>query len=345
MVEDWIANTYRGMSRRQFLAGMGAVGVGLAGYAIAATPVAGQVVSTPADRLATADGKVPIGDFSIPIYEARPAAAGRYPVVLVIPEVFGMHEHIKDVTRRFAAAGFLGITFEPYAREGGVLHLPDIAAVRKVVDPIPDDRVMADLDAVAAYAKSHPAAQADRIGVTQGALFRHFPDKEAIWLAVFAWVRESLGAVFATAMEKSKSPLAKIEQAFLAHVAFIAANPGVPRVMFHELQYPGDSPVRAEVRTMITAYRKRLGMLFAQAKAAGEAKLREFARGEARATFCFPGNPLVAAEEKLTVACVRDGVDGDWIIRSATHELSGGGYTCRVEAEAPGALGGKDEED
>jgi carboxymethylenebutenolidase len=77
-----------------------------------------------------------------------------------------MHEHIKDVTRRFAAAGFLGITFEPYAREGGVLHLPDIAAVRKVVDPIPDDRVMADLDAVAAYAKSHPAAQADRIGVT-----------------------------------------------------------------------------------------------------------------------------------------------------------------------------------
>ena len=166
MVEDWIANTYRGMSRRQFLAGMGAVGVGLAGYAIAATPVAGQVVSTPADRLATADGKVPMGDFSIPIYEARPAAAGRYPVVLVIPEVFGMHEHIKDVTRRFAAAGFLGITFEPYAREGGVLHLPDIAAVRKVVDPIPDDRVMADLDAVAAYAKSHPAAQADRIGVT-----------------------------------------------------------------------------------------------------------------------------------------------------------------------------------
>ena len=166
MVEDWIANTYQGMSRRQFLARMGAVGVGLAGYAIAATPVAGQVVSTPADRLATADGKVPIGDFSIPIYEARPAAAGRYPVVLVIPEVFGMHEHIKDVTRRFAAAGFLGITFEPYAREGGVLHLPDIAAVRKVVDPIPDDRVMADLDAVAAYAKSHPAAQADRIGVT-----------------------------------------------------------------------------------------------------------------------------------------------------------------------------------
>jgi len=113
-------------------------------------------------------------------------------------------------------------------------------------------------------------AIADRMGLTQGAVFRHFPDKEAIWLAVFAWVRESLGAAFAAAMRKADSPLARIEQAFLAHVAFIAANPGVPRVMFHELQYPGDSPVRSDVRTMITGYRQRLQQLFAQAKAAGE---------------------------------------------------------------------------
>ncbi len=113
-------------------------------------------------------------------------------------------------------------------------------------------------------------AIADRIGVTQGAVFRHFPDKEAIWLAVFAWVRESLGAAFTAAMGKAGSPLARIEQAFLAHVAFVAANPGVPRVMFHELQYPGDSPVRNDVRTMIAGYRQRLMQLFAQAKAAGE---------------------------------------------------------------------------
>jgi len=113
-------------------------------------------------------------------------------------------------------------------------------------------------------------AIADRMGVTQGAIFRHFPDKEAIWLAVFAWVRESLGAVFAAAMDQADTPLARIEAAFLAHVAFVAANPGVPRIMFHELQYPGDSPVRAEVRAMITSYRKRLASLFAEAKAAGE---------------------------------------------------------------------------
>jgi len=166
MVEDWLANAYEGMSRRQFMARMSAAGAALAGFAIAANPVAGEVITTPADGLTVADGKVPSGDFQVPIYEARPAGMGKYPVVLVIPEVFGMHEHIKDVTRRFAREGFLSITFEPYAREGGVLHLPDIAAVRKVVDPVPDARVMGDLDALVAYVKKHPAARADRIGVT-----------------------------------------------------------------------------------------------------------------------------------------------------------------------------------
>ena len=166
MAEDWIANAYEGMSRRQFLARMTAAGAGLAGFALAANSVAGEVITTPTDGLAAADGKVPSGDFQIPIYQSRPAAAGKYPVVLVIPEVFGMHEHIKDITRRFAQEGFLSITFEPFAREGGVLNLPDIEAVRKVVDPVPDARVMGDLDALVAYAKKHPAARADRIGMT-----------------------------------------------------------------------------------------------------------------------------------------------------------------------------------
>jgi len=166
MVADWIANAYEGMSRRQFLARMSAAGVALAGFSAAASPVAGEVITTLAEGLATAEGKVASGDFQIPIYEARPAAAGKYPAVIVIPEIFGMHEHIKDVTRRFAKEGFLAITFEPYARESGVLHLPDIAAVRKVVDPVPDSRVMADLDALVAYAQGHPASRPDRIGVT-----------------------------------------------------------------------------------------------------------------------------------------------------------------------------------
>jgi AcrR family transcriptional regulator len=113
-------------------------------------------------------------------------------------------------------------------------------------------------------------AIADRIGVTQAALFKHFPDKQAIWLAVFAWIREALGAAFDAAVAGGDTPLHKLERAFLAHVAFVAAHPGVPRVLFHELQYPDDSPVRAEVRTMIVAYRKRIAALVREAKAAGE---------------------------------------------------------------------------
>lgn len=166
MVKDWLANAYGGISRRKFLAKVGVAGIGIAGFNIAATPVLGNVISTSLNGIAVDDGTLLSGDFRVPIYEARPTTGRKYPVVLVIPEIFGMHEHIKDVTRRFAKEGFLSITFEPYAREGGVLHLSSIDAVRKLVDTVPDKRVITDLDAILAYAKKHPAAQADRIGVT-----------------------------------------------------------------------------------------------------------------------------------------------------------------------------------
>ena len=166
MVEDWLSNAYEGMSRRQFLWRVSAAGAGLTGFAMAANSVGGEVIATPTEGLTVTGGHVPSGGFRVPIYEARPSASGKFPVVLVIPEIFGMHEHIKDVTRRFAKEGFLGITFEPYAREGGVLNLPDIESVRKVVDPVPDKQVMGDLDALVEYAKQHPAGKADRIGVT-----------------------------------------------------------------------------------------------------------------------------------------------------------------------------------
>jgi carboxymethylenebutenolidase len=168
MVEDWLSNAYDGMSRRQFLAVMAAAGATMAvtGFARAATPVPGEVIATSTEGLTVAEGKVASGDFQVPIYESRPAKSGKFPVILVVPEVFGMHEHIKDVTRRFAKEGFFSITFEPYAREGGVLQLQDIAAVRKVVDPVPDERVMGDLDALMRYVKSHPSAEAKQVGIT-----------------------------------------------------------------------------------------------------------------------------------------------------------------------------------
>ena len=166
MVEDWISNAYEGMSRRQFLARTVAAGATIAGFAVASKAVAGEIITTPADGLAVTDGKVGVGGFQVPIYEARPSAPGKYPVVIVIPEIWGMHEYIKDVVRRFAKRGLLAITFEPYARTGGVLQIEDREALMKVVNAVPDAQVMGDLTAIVAYVKKLPAARADRIGVT-----------------------------------------------------------------------------------------------------------------------------------------------------------------------------------
>ena len=113
-------------------------------------------------------------------------------------------------------------------------------------------------------------AIAERVGVTQGAIFRHFPDKASIWIAVLTWVQASLDAAYDAAIARDGTPLERIERAFLAHAAFVAAHPGVPRVVFHELQYPGDSAVRTRVREMMTGYRRRVAQLFAQASAGGE---------------------------------------------------------------------------
>jgi carboxymethylenebutenolidase len=162
--DDWLANARQAVSRRAFIGGVTAAGA-MAGFAIAANPVEGQVIRTPTEGLVTQDGAVKSGDFDVPIYEARPAAPGRYPMVLVIPEAFGMHEHIKDVARRFAHERFLAITFEPYAREGGVLQLPDQQAVMRVANSVPDAQAMGDLDAVFAYGQSH-AASSGSTGVT-----------------------------------------------------------------------------------------------------------------------------------------------------------------------------------
>ncbi|HKU85220.1 MAG TPA: TetR/AcrR family transcriptional regulator [Casimicrobiaceae bacterium] len=143
-----------------------------------------------------------------------------------------------------------------------------------------DERRLGIVNAVLALAGEHgpdavtTQAIADRIGVTQGALFRHFPDKEAMWLAVFDWVRTALDAAVDAAIDPEAPPLANLERAFCAHVGLVAAHPGVPRALYHELQTVGDSRVRAAVRAMVGDYRRRLLRLFEQAKVAGELPLQ-----------------------------------------------------------------------
>ena len=96
------------------------------------------------------------------------------------------------------------------------------------------------------------------IGVTQGAVFKHFPTKDAIWVASMKWVRERLLAKLEEAARAETSGVLALEAVFRAHVAFVIAHPGAPRIIFHELQQPADSPVKQEVRALLHAYRQIL---------------------------------------------------------------------------------------
>ena len=106
---------------------------------------------------------------------------------------------------------------------------------------------------------------ADAVGVSQGALFKHFESKEAIWLAVLSWVSENLQRTLQEAAEQGATPTESLRRVFDAHVNFVVAHPGVPRVIFHELQQPEDSPLKKQVRSLMLAYRHLLSGLLAKA--------------------------------------------------------------------------------
>jgi len=109
---------------------------------------------------------------------------------------------------------------------------------------------------------------AQAVGITQGAVFRHFESKEAIWLAVIDFAHQDLLARLHAAAATQASPLAALRAVFMAHVAFVVAQPGVPRVIFQELQHPEDTPLKARVRGLMQAYRTLITGLLQQAQAA-----------------------------------------------------------------------------
>ncbi len=126
-----------------------------AGYALAVQPVSAQTISTPADGLTAGEVKIPVKDGTIPAYRAMPAKGSKFPVVLVVQEIFGVHEHIKDICRRFAKQGYLAVAPEMYARQGDVSGLSNFPDILKIVSKVPDAQVMSDLDAAVAWAGSN----------------------------------------------------------------------------------------------------------------------------------------------------------------------------------------------
>lgn len=111
---------------------------------------------------------------------------------------------------------------------------------------------------------------ANEIGLSQGSVFRHFPNKQAIWLNVAQWLEATLLPLVQTAAQSSPDPLTSLGNIFRAHLQFVQENPGVPRFIFHELQQPADSPVKQQVAHMLQAYSGILIGVLQQAKTAGQ---------------------------------------------------------------------------
>jgi carboxymethylenebutenolidase len=133
-----------------------------AGFAVTAEPLLAQAIKTPMDGLDGGDAKV--GD--IPIYWAVPKGKGKRPVILVIPEIWGLHEYQKDICRRLAKAGYFGVSLDPTFRIGDLKTVTDIKQSIAMANQLTDQQAFADLDAVVAWAEKHARANAGKLGIT-----------------------------------------------------------------------------------------------------------------------------------------------------------------------------------
>lgn len=151
----------RDFSRRDFV--QTAVG---SGFAAAVLPVSAQTIKTDTSGLTAGPVTISVGDFKMPAYRSAPEGKTNLPVILVVSEIFGVHEHIADVTRRFAKLGYMAIAPELFVRQGDAKAPTEIAKLMSdIISKVPDEQVMADLDATVAWAKAN-GGDTSRLGIT-----------------------------------------------------------------------------------------------------------------------------------------------------------------------------------
>lgn len=155
-------STEAGATRRTAI--KAAIGVG---YAASVMPIMAQTaIKTPTDGLTVGEVTIDVKGFKMPAYRAQPAGKTNLPVVLVLSEVFGVHEHIADVANRFARAGYLALAPELFVRQGDAQSYGEISKLlAEVVNKVPDAQVMADLDATVTWAGAN-GGDLKRVGVT-----------------------------------------------------------------------------------------------------------------------------------------------------------------------------------
>ncbi|WP_416049305.1 dienelactone hydrolase family protein [Cupriavidus basilensis] len=135
-------------------------------FAAAALPVMAQAIKTDFAGLAAGEVTIPSGGFNMPAYRAQPEGKTNLPVVLVVSEIFGVHEHIADICRRFAKLGYLAIAPELFARQGDPSSFGTIQELQaKLISKVPDEQVMGDLDAAVAWAKGN-GGNTSRLAIT-----------------------------------------------------------------------------------------------------------------------------------------------------------------------------------
>jgi carboxymethylenebutenolidase len=149
-------------NRREFLMSKLAVG-----FALAVRPIGAQTITTDTKGLLAGEVQIPMADGKmIPGYRARPSGGGRFPTVLVVQEIFGVHEHIKDLCRRLAKARYMAVAPEMFARQGDVSKIENVQEIiDKVVSKVPDSQVMSDLDSAAAWAGKNGGSP-ERLAIT-----------------------------------------------------------------------------------------------------------------------------------------------------------------------------------
>ncbi len=159
-----IANVFSRMelNRRHMMVS----GLAAAGFALAVQPIGAATITTDDSGIDAGEVKIKTGEETLPGYRAMPAKGGPFPVVLVVQEIFGVHEHIKDICRRFAKAGYYAIAPELYFRQGDVSKLKSIDEILPIVAKVPDAQVMADLDATVNFAQESGKGDVAKLGIT-----------------------------------------------------------------------------------------------------------------------------------------------------------------------------------
>lgn len=135
------------------------------GFAVASEPLFAQAIKTDTQGITAGEVKVPVKDGQIPAYRAMPAKGGNFPVILVIQEIFGVHEYIQDICRRLAKQGYYAIAPALFSREADVSNMSLEAILKDVVPVVPDAQVMADIDSTVAFAKASGKANTSRLGI------------------------------------------------------------------------------------------------------------------------------------------------------------------------------------